>query len=116
MQQISLWRTWVVAGLLMAMPATVTAQEGEFTLDDLFATPKLTGTTPSRPVWAPNSEHFAFPGVNQGILDVASGYPQAMERKCASVPIQHPRQCAILSGPTRIQSSACEVTTYGRHR
>ena len=44
----------------MAMPATVTAQEGELTLDDLFATPKLTGTTPSRPVWAPNSEHFAF--------------------------------------------------------
>ena len=44
----------------MAMPATVTAQEGELTLDDLFATPKLTGTTPSRPAWAPNSEHFAF--------------------------------------------------------
>ena len=60
MQQVSLWRTWVVAGLLMAMPATVTAQEGELTLDDLFATPKLTGTTPSRPAWAPNSEHFAF--------------------------------------------------------
>ena len=45
---------------MMAMPATVTAQEGELTLDDLFATPKLTGTTPSRPAWAPNSEHFAF--------------------------------------------------------
>ena len=60
MKQISFWQTWVVAGLLMAMPATVTAQEGELTLDDLFATPKLTGTTPSRPAWAPNSEHFAF--------------------------------------------------------
>ena len=44
----------------MAMPALVTAQEGELTLDDLFATPKLTGTTPSRPAWAPNSEYFAF--------------------------------------------------------
>jgi dipeptidyl-peptidase-4 len=36
------------------------AQESKLTLDDLFATPKLTGTTPSRPVWAPNSKHFAF--------------------------------------------------------
>ena len=44
----------------MAMPATVIAQAGELTLDDLFATPKLTGTIPSRPVWAPNSKHFAF--------------------------------------------------------
>ncbi|MGB5316172.1 MAG: S9 family peptidase, partial [Robiginitalea sp.] len=60
MQQISFWKTWVVAALLMAMPAAVTAQEGELTLDDLFATPKLTGTTPSQPAWAPNSEHFAF--------------------------------------------------------
>jgi dipeptidyl-peptidase-4 len=60
MQHISFWQTWAVAGLLMAMPATITAQEGELTLDDLFATPKLTGTTPSGPVWAPNSEHFAF--------------------------------------------------------
>jgi len=60
MQQISFWKTWLVAGLLMAMPAAATAQEGELTLDDLFATPKLTGTTPSRPVWAPNSAHFAF--------------------------------------------------------
>jgi len=60
MQRISFWQAWAVAGLLMAMPATVTAQEGALTLDDIFATPKLTGTTPSRPVWAPDSEHFAF--------------------------------------------------------
>jgi dipeptidyl-peptidase-4 len=60
MQQISFWQIWVFTGLLMALPAIVTAQEGELTLDDLFATPKLTGTTPSRPAWAPNSEHFAF--------------------------------------------------------
>ena len=60
MQQLSFWQTWIVAGLLMAIPTIVTAQEGDLTLDDLFATPKLTGTTPSGPVWAPNSEHFAF--------------------------------------------------------
>ena len=60
MKQISFWQTWVVVSLLMVMPAIVTAQESELTLDDLFATPKLTGTTPSRPTWAPNSEQFAF--------------------------------------------------------
>ncbi|MDN3203925.1 prolyl oligopeptidase family serine peptidase [Algoriphagus sediminis] len=60
MQQISFWQTWIVVALLMAIPITLTAQETELTLDDLFATPKLTGTTPSRPVWAPNSEQFAF--------------------------------------------------------
>jgi dipeptidyl-peptidase-4 len=60
MQQIYFWKIWIVAGLLMTILATVTAQEAELTIDDLFATPKLTGTTPSRPVWAPNSEHFAF--------------------------------------------------------
>ena len=60
MQQISFWQTWLVVGLLMAIPGTVTAQQAELTLDGLFASPKLTGTTPSRPVWAPNSEHFAF--------------------------------------------------------
>ena len=44
----------------MAIYATSTAQESDLTLDDLFATPKLTGTTPSRPAWAPDSKHFAF--------------------------------------------------------
>ncbi len=60
MQKITFWQIWVLAGLLMTIPATVIAQEDELTLDDLFATPKLTGTTPSQPVWAPSSEHFAF--------------------------------------------------------
>lgn len=60
MHQISLWQTWVAVGLLIVMAATVNAQQGEVTLDELFAMPKLTGTTPSRPAWAPNSEHFAF--------------------------------------------------------
>ena len=44
----------------MVMCSTLTAQEIDLTLDDLFATPRMTGTTPSRPAWAPNSEHFAF--------------------------------------------------------
>ncbi|MBO6574007.1 MAG: S9 family peptidase [Rhodothermales bacterium] len=49
------------------MPRTIVAQHGELTLDDLFATPKLTGTTPSRPAWAPDSEHFAFSWNEPGI-------------------------------------------------
>ena len=44
----------------MVMSETVKAQESKLTLDDLFATPKLTGTSPSRPSWAPDSRHFAF--------------------------------------------------------
>ncbi|WP_439474734.1 prolyl oligopeptidase family serine peptidase [Algoriphagus formosus] len=60
MQQISFWQTWLLITIVMAMPATLLAQETELTLDDLFATPKLTGTSPSQPAWAPDSEHFAF--------------------------------------------------------
>ena len=60
MKQISFWQTWIMTGLLTAMTASVKAQESELTLDDLFATPKLTGTSPSRPSWAPDSKHIAF--------------------------------------------------------
>ncbi len=60
MRKNSFWQTWIVAVLLLALPAIVTAQEAELTLDDIFATPKLTGTPPSRPAWAPDSKHFAF--------------------------------------------------------
>lgn len=60
MKQISFWQIWIFTGLLMATCPLVTAQENELTLDDIFASQKLTGTTPSRPVWAPNSKHFAF--------------------------------------------------------
>ena len=42
------------------MTGSVKAQESELTLDDLFATPKLTGTSPSRPSWAPDSKNLAF--------------------------------------------------------
>jgi len=60
MKQTSIWRNWAITGLLMAICTTAAAQENQLTLDDIFATPKLTGTSPSRPAWAPNSEHFAF--------------------------------------------------------
>jgi len=60
MKQLSFSQIVVITGLLMAMTATVTAQDNNLTLDDIFATPKLTGTTPSVPAWATNSKHFAF--------------------------------------------------------
>ncbi len=60
MKHISFWQMGLIKGLLMAITLTVNAQENDLTLDDLFATPKLTGTTPSQPVWAPNSKYFAF--------------------------------------------------------
>lgn len=60
MKQILYWQIWVLVALLMVMPTTVIAQRGKLTLDEIFATPKLTGTSPSRPKWSPNSEHFAF--------------------------------------------------------
>ena len=60
MKQLSFSQIGVITGLLMAMTATVTAQDNNLTLDDIFATPKLTGTTPSVPAWATNSKHFAF--------------------------------------------------------
>ena len=67
MQEISFWQKWLLAGLFMAMSATITAQKAELTLDDIFASPKLTGTTPSRPAWAPNSKHFAFSWNEPGV-------------------------------------------------
>lgn len=67
MHMVPLWRACLLVGILIAMPRTIVAQHGELTLDDLFATPKLTGTTPSRPAWAPDSEHFAFSWNEPGI-------------------------------------------------
>ncbi len=60
MKYISFWQTRITLALLMAMSITATAQESDLTLDRIFARPKLTGTTPSPPAWAPNSKHFAF--------------------------------------------------------
>jgi len=60
MKKTSFWQIWLITSLLTVMTLTIKAQENYLTLDDIFASPKLTGTTPSRPVWAPNSKHFAF--------------------------------------------------------
>jgi dipeptidyl-peptidase-4 len=60
MKQISFWQTCIITILLMSMTGSVKAQESELTLDDLFATPKLTGTSPSSPSWAPDSKNLAF--------------------------------------------------------
>jgi len=76
MKQLFFWQIWIVASLLMTIPLKVISQRSELTLDELFATPILTGTTPSQPVWAPNSKYFAFswskPGVSERGLWVAS--------------------------------------------
>ena len=67
MKQISFWQILIITSIMMAMTSTVIAQESELTLDDLFAKPKLTGTTPSPPSWAPDSKHFAFSWSEPGI-------------------------------------------------
>lgn len=54
------WAIWIMVGLSLVIVVSITAQEDELTLDDLFTMPKLTGTPPSQPKWAPNGEHFAF--------------------------------------------------------
>ena len=60
MKKNSLWQSWILTVSLIAMTITATAQESDLTLDDLFATPRMTGTTPSQPAWASDSKHFAF--------------------------------------------------------
>ncbi len=60
MKQNSLWKSWIITTLLIVLTITATAQERDLTLDDIFATPRITGTSPSGPVWAPDSKHFAF--------------------------------------------------------
>ncbi|MDA0873696.1 MAG: prolyl oligopeptidase family serine peptidase, partial [Bacteroidetes bacterium] len=60
---------WVAAGLLMALPSAVTAQQSPLTLDEILAFPRMTGTSPSGAAWSPASTHFAFtwsePGQNR---------------------------------------------------
>lgn len=56
-------RSRLAAAVLFAVtfvsPA-VADDQPPLTLDDLFATPRLTGTPPTSPVWSPDSRHFAF--------------------------------------------------------
>lgn len=60
MQEISFWRIKFLTILMIAMSTNAHAQSAALSLDDIFAKPRLTGASPSAPVWAPNSEHFAF--------------------------------------------------------
>ncbi len=55
-------------GLLLATSLTTTEPlvAAELTLDTLFATPKLTGTSPSAPRWSPDGEHLAFSWNDKG--------------------------------------------------
>jgi len=60
MKHFTFWKTWALISLLITISSELNSQENKLTLNDIFASPKLTGTPPSRPVWAPNSKHFAF--------------------------------------------------------
>jgi len=66
MQKVFMWRIVIAAGILMALPTSVTAQQSTLMLDDIFASPRMTGSSPSSPVWAPDSEHFAFSWTEPG--------------------------------------------------
>lgn len=66
MRKVSLWPTLIAAVILMTTPETVTAQESTLTLDDVFASPRMTGSSPSGPVWAPGSDYFAFSWTEPG--------------------------------------------------
>lgn len=52
--------------LMMSAVELRAADAPGLTLDDVFATPRLTGITPSSPVWAPDSRHFAFTWNSEG--------------------------------------------------
>ncbi len=60
MKQFPFWQKWVVTSFFVLISIGIFAQENELTLNDIFDSPKITGTSPSRPAWAPNSKHFAF--------------------------------------------------------
>ena len=80
--------------LLLLTCAKEDSQESELTLDDLFAKPKLTGTTPSPPSWAPDSKHFAFswsePGISgRGLwVSTSDGKEVRLVSKMASASVQ----------------------------
>ena len=60
MRQVTLWPSLILAAILLALPTAVKAQNSPLTLDDIFASPRMTGSSPSGAAWAPDSEHFAF--------------------------------------------------------
>lgn len=60
MRKVTHWLASLTAAILVASPTTISAQVSVLTLDNVFASPAITGTTPARPTWAPDSRHFAF--------------------------------------------------------
>ena len=52
--------------VMIIAPAIALADGTALTLDDLFATPRLTGTTPSDVKWSPDSKHIAFTWNDEG--------------------------------------------------
>jgi len=66
MRQVTLWPSLILAAILLALPTAVKAQNSPPTLDDIFASPRMTGSSPSGAAWAPDSEHFAFSWTEPG--------------------------------------------------
>ncbi|MDD9976414.1 MAG: hypothetical protein OXQ30_01580, partial [Boseongicola sp.] len=66
MLKVTLWPTLLAAAFLLALPSVVSAQQTPLTLDDIFTSPRMTGSSPSGAAWAPNSEHFAFSWTEPG--------------------------------------------------
>ena len=57
---------WLIITIAV-MPRLDAAEMPPLTLDQLFATPKLTGVEPSSPVWSPDSRYFAFTWNDEGL-------------------------------------------------
>ncbi|MGB0650052.1 MAG: prolyl oligopeptidase family serine peptidase [Rhodothermales bacterium] len=66
MRQVTLWPSLILAAILLALPTAVKAQNSPLILDDIFASPRMTGSSPSGAAWAPDSEHFAFSWTEPG--------------------------------------------------
>ena len=52
--------------VLLGFRLAIADDHPSLTIDDVFATPPLTGTVPGAPVWSPDSRHFAFTWNNAG--------------------------------------------------
>lgn len=50
----------IIALALVLAPVTGASQESKLTLDRIVAQPSITGTSPSAPVWSPDSRRLAF--------------------------------------------------------
>lgn len=57
---------WLIIAIAV-MPRLDATELPPLSLDQLFATPKLTGVEPSSPVWSPDSRYFAFTWNDEGL-------------------------------------------------